>query len=64
MSSEKLASHLSRCRQKAQFNHPNHALSKIKEIAKKDSTPMYYYECSLCGQYHLTKSKGKNGRRV
>lgn len=47
------------CRGKVQYFHKNFAIAAAKEMEQRRGKPLYKYKCTLCGFYHITKSKQK-----
>lgn len=49
------------CRGKVQYFHRNFAVAAAKEMTKRRGIKFYKYKCTICGFYHITRSK-QNGR--
>ena len=45
------------CRGKVQYFHKNFAIAAAKEMGQRRGKKFYKYKCTICGFYHITKSK-------
>ncbi len=50
------------CYRKAVFHSEKDARSKVNKILKRDGVQLYWYGCTQCGEYHLTKSRSAQGK--
>lgn len=50
------------CYRKASFHSEKDARKKISKILNKDGVQLYYYGCTQCGEWHLTKNAAAHGK--
>lgn len=52
------------CYRKAFFDSEKNARKRAAKIVAKGGPQMYAYGCSECGQYHLTRNPGAQGKVI